>query len=69
MTIRIRYAELLKAKKLTAYRLAMLSGGRIGPNFAYRLQRDEGAFKEISSKHIEALCDIFDVTPGELFER
>jgi DNA-binding Xre family transcriptional regulator len=59
--------DILKRKGLTAYALAKDSGGKISLPTAYRLAR--GEWKCLSSEVMDALCDVLEVSPGELFER
>lgn len=67
--MRLRLPEILEAQDMTAYALAQASGGRISMSLAYRVQREGGAFKCLSPEALEALCEVLEVTPGELFER
>ncbi len=67
--MRLRVPELLEERGMTAYALAKESHGRISTRQAYRLANDEGRFEFISGAILEALCDVFGVTPGDLFER
>jgi DNA-binding Xre family transcriptional regulator len=65
--VKLRVAALMRERDMTAYRLAADSGGRISQRTAYRLAGEEKA--ALYPEEIAALCDIFDVEPGELFER
>lgn len=67
--MRLRLPELLEARELTAYALAKQSDGRITRSLAYRLVSDRGTFKCLRPEQLEALCDLLEVSPGELFER
>ena len=67
MIMRLRVGKLLAEREMTAYALAKASDGVISLPTAYRLAG--GEFKAISARVIDALCDIFGVEPGELFER
>jgi DNA-binding Xre family transcriptional regulator len=68
--MRLRIPELMKEHGLTtAYALAQLSAGRINMTTAYRLTRQGGKVVMIEMRLLEALCDTFDVKPGDLFER
>lgn len=69
MDMRIRYPELLKDSGLTSYRVAKNSNGRIKPATIYRLKKGKGWLPTFDNDMIEALCDIFQVEPGELWER
>ncbi|HEY2377609.1 MAG TPA: helix-turn-helix transcriptional regulator [Gemmatimonadaceae bacterium] len=65
--MRLRVAEILDERGITAYELARRSGGRISLSAAYRFGRNE--WKCLSEAVLEALCDVLDVDPGELLER
>ena len=52
---------------MTAYGLAKASGGRLSMSAAARLARDE--WKCLPRAVLEALCEVLNVEPGELFER
>lgn len=69
MLVRIRFSELLAEKGLTTYSVARDSGQRISLSTAYRLKKKNGRLESYGSDLLDALCDIFDVTPGELLER
>jgi DNA-binding Xre family transcriptional regulator len=69
MSLRVRVPELLKARGMTAYQLAKASEGRISLSAAYRLVRARGRIGRFDAPVVEALCDVLDVEPGELFER
>lgn len=65
--MRLRVAELLAQRELTAYKLAALSGGRISQSAAYRLAEPSGAFRCLRADVMDALCEVLQVPPGELF--
>jgi hypothetical protein len=67
--VRLRLPELLDEKGLTAYHLAKKSGGRISLSAAYRYVRLGGRIASFDGDVLEAMCDVFDVSPGELLER
>jgi len=67
--MRIRFPELLAEKGTTTYAVARDSGQRISLSTAYRLKKKGGRLESYGSELLEALCDLFDVTPGELLER
>lgn len=67
--VRIRLPELFKEHDMTAYGIARDSAGRILPSTLYRLARQRGRVKYFDSELLEALCDVLDVEPGDLFER
>ena len=68
--IRVRLPELLEEHKKipTAYAIAKASKGRISLSAAHRLVRAEGAVQRYDADVIEALCEMFGIGPGELFE-
>lgn len=69
MPVRLRVAKLLEKRGLTAYQLAKESGGAISTTQAYRLTSPTPTAFPPSFATIEALCDLLDVKPGDLFER
>jgi len=66
--IRIRLPELLNESVPTAYAIARASGDRISQSAAHRLLAARGRIQRYDADLIEALCEIFSVDPGELFE-
>ncbi len=54
---------------MTPYRLAKDSGGRISLSTAYRLCRLNGRLESFEAAALDALCDVLQVSPGDLFER
>lgn len=66
--MRLRIPELLKEKGLTPYALAKRSGGRILMSTAYRLVSMRGALGYYEAELLQALADVLEVGPGELFE-
>jgi DNA-binding Xre family transcriptional regulator len=66
--MRLRIDELLRRRGLTAYALSKASKGRISLPMAYRLLRRRGRFNSIKSDVLDALCEVFEVNPGDLFE-
>jgi len=69
MLMRLRIPELLAEHGLTPYALSRRSDGRISMSTAYRLRENEGQLETFSGELLEALCDVFNVEPGELLER
>jgi len=67
--MRVRLAELMEARGLTAYSVAKQSGGRISTSALYRLLKTGGRPRFLDADLLEALCDVFDVGPRELLER
>ena len=66
--IRVRLPELLNEDVPTAYAIAKASRERISLSAAHRLVRARGAVQRFDADVIEALCEIFGIGPGELFE-
>ncbi|HXE57063.1 MAG TPA: helix-turn-helix transcriptional regulator [Gemmatimonadales bacterium] len=66
--MRLRVRELLEQRNMTPYSLAKSSRGRISLSAAYRLAQADGRFKTIHARTLEALCDVFGVSAGELFD-
>lgn len=64
--VRLRVAELLKARGETAYALA--KGAGLTLPRAYRLARPDGRFERIEADALDVLCRYFDVQPGDLLE-
>jgi hypothetical protein len=67
--MRIDLLTLMARQKIpNALALSKASGGRIPITTAYRLVRSEGQLKGMGPL-FEALCDVLEVGPGELFVR
>jgi DNA-binding Xre family transcriptional regulator len=66
--IRLRIPELFDERNVTPYQVARDSGGRLDEGTLYRLQRARGHLAHVKMSTIQALCDYFQVPPGELFE-
>ena len=66
--MRVRLAELLEARGLTAYAVAQQSGGRVSTSALYRLLKVDGRPRLLDAELLDALCDVLDVGPGELLE-
>jgi DNA-binding Xre family transcriptional regulator len=64
--VRLRVAELMKARRLSAYALA--KGAGLNYPTAYRLSRPAGRFQRLESRTLNRLCEFFGVQPGELLE-
>lgn len=62
--MRLRLAQLLKARRMTRYALAKASGLRAAT--VYALARPDGRFERLDRRTLETLCDTLKVTPGEL---
>jgi DNA-binding Xre family transcriptional regulator len=70
LVMRIRLPELMAAHGMaTAYQLAKASNYRISITKAYRLVDSKGRPPRADFETLEALCDVFNVGPGELLER
>jgi DNA-binding Xre family transcriptional regulator len=68
--MRLRVTELMAQRGLaTAYQLSKASKGRISMTKAYRLVESAGRPERIELDTLEALCETFNVGPGELLER
>lgn len=67
--MRLRIPELLAERDWTPYRLSVESGSRISMSTAYRLDEKGGRLDTFAAELLEALCDVFGIGPGELFER
>ena len=67
--MRVRMSELMRSRGIkTAYMVAQRSNGAISQNVAYRLVKSDGRFQKFGADLLDALCDLFDVAPGELLE-
>lgn len=66
--IRIRLPELLNKDIPTAYAIAKASKDRISMSAAHRLVAKRGAVQRYDADLLEALCEMFDIGPGELLE-
>lgn len=67
--MRVRLPELLESHRLTAYAVAQRSGGRVSTSALYRLIANDGHARYLDADLLDALCDVFDIEPGELLER
>ena len=67
--MRVRLAELLESRGMTAYSVAQQSDGRVSTSALYRLLKNDGRVRLLDADLLDALCDVFDVGPGELLER
>ena len=67
--MRLKLEELLEERGLTPYAAAKKSGDRLDASTLYRLIRNGGRPKFFANDLLEALCDVLDVAPGDLFER
>lgn len=69
MGLRLRLPELLAEHAVTAYTLAQRSKGRISPSTLYRLVRSRGRVRYLDADLLDALCEVLDLSPGDLLER
>ena len=67
--MRLRLPELLEERGVTAYAVAKASGGRISQSAIHALVRERGHFERIAARHLEALCEVLQVSPNDLIER
>lgn len=68
--MRFRLPDLMAARGLrTAYALMKASNGSIPMTTANRLVLAKERPKRIDMDTLDALCDLFGIEPGELFER
>lgn len=67
--MRLRLPELLETRKISAYALAKNSAGRISMSTAYRLVKMKGRVQNFDADMLEALCDVLECEPGDLFQR
>ena len=65
--MKLRVAELMAERGLTAYALARDSGGRISRSTAYRLM--DGTKDVLRIEEIAALCEVLNVAPSDLFKQ
>ena len=64
--VRLRVAELMKARRISAYALA--KGAGLNYATAYRLSRPNGTFQRLESATLDRVCEFLQVQPGELIE-
>ncbi len=68
--VRIRFVELLAAKKLTPYSLSKRTEGKISLSTAYRLKRLDGRVKTFDATLLELLYEAFGLKSlDDLLER
>ena len=65
--MRLRIPELLAEHQITAYQLAQRLEGRVSATTVYRMAR--GEVLQVPLYALEALCDVFELEPGPLFQR
>jgi putative transcriptional regulator len=64
--VRLRVAELLKARGMSWYKLAQLSG--LSQTQVYRMCHADGDFGRLTRNTLDKLCTALDVQPGDLLE-
>jgi DNA-binding Xre family transcriptional regulator len=64
--VRLRLAELMKSRGVSAYALA--KGAGLNYPTAYRLSRPIGRVRRLEVNTLDRLCAYFGVQPGELLE-
>ena len=65
--VQLRVAELLKARGMSWYKLAQLSG--LSQTQVYRMaRRGDGGFERLTQGTLDKLCTALNVQPGELLE-
>ncbi len=67
MPIRFRLAEILRARRLTPYRLAKDTG--LALSTVYRMAMGRRRPGVVNWSTLERICDYLDVAPGDLLER
>ena len=66
--MRLLIRDLLSARGMNAYAFAKVSGARIPISAAYRYVEEEGHLTTFKASHLEAMCDVLEVGPGEPLE-
>ena len=69
--VRFCLADVLKARKMTAYQFAKEvedGGGELTVRAAYRLARPGFVVRRLDLDTLDVLCRVLDVTPGDLLE-
>ena len=69
MDMRLRFPELFDETGVKPYRLAVDSNKRISLSTAYRLKREGGKLQTFKAEMLDAICDVMQVTPAEIWER
>jgi DNA-binding Xre family transcriptional regulator len=64
--MRLRIPEVFKGR--TAYQVAVASSGILDEGTLYRLQRRRGVVKFVSTKLMQSLCDVLEISPDELLD-
>ena len=64
--VRLKLVELMEKRKVNGYQIAKATG--LTEPRVYRLAAPSGRFERLEADALNALCDFFDVQPGELIE-
>jgi DNA-binding Xre family transcriptional regulator len=64
--VRLRVAEMMRDRGITAYRLSRGSG--LAYPTAHRISQPSGRFGRLEVDTLNRLCEFFRVQPGELIE-
>lgn len=67
--MRLRFPELFTETGVNPYRLARDSNKRISLSTVYRLKRTRGKLQTFKSDMLDAICDVMNLQPGDLWER
>jgi DNA-binding Xre family transcriptional regulator len=67
--LRLRLSELLEARGMSPYAFSKATKGRVSMSTAYRIVRMKGRLANYETSVLEAICDVLQVKPSELFER
>ena len=69
MALRLRLPELLEERGMTPYAFSKATNGRVSMSTAYRVVRMRGRLATFDATLLQAICDVLEVEPGELFEQ
>jgi DNA-binding Xre family transcriptional regulator len=69
MALRLRLPELLEERGMTPYAFSKATNGRVSMSTAYRVARMRGRLATFDATLLQAICDVLQVEPGELFEQ
>lgn len=68
MAIRLRFPEFLEERGLTGYRLSIATRGKVSLSTIYRWVRTRGRVRTINTALLDAICEAFDASLGDLLE-
>jgi DNA-binding Xre family transcriptional regulator len=68
MAIRLRFPEFLEERGLTGYRLSIATRGRVSLSTIYRWVRARGRVRTIDTALLDAICEAFDASLGDVLE-